>query len=214
MAKGLYVQIACRLPDKPEIIEAGDIAELVYYRAIIRCREHLTDGVIDRRVIARWFSGIRGRPATHLDRLQAVGLLEPHERGWCIPLDVWCEWNPTAAEVEAMREAENRRKREWRERRARESSDDDDATATRRERDASRDANATRPRRPRDAHATDTRRARDAQPEPEPEPEPKPEPEMTSRPRENSPSRGRRNPAARAAGDPIPITEALARGIG
>lgn len=92
MAKGLHAQLSCHLPDKPEIIDAGDIAELVFYRAVLRCREYLTDGVIDRRVAARWFAGIRGRPATHLDRLVSVGLLEPHASGWCFPDRVWREW--------------------------------------------------------------------------------------------------------------------------
>ena len=116
MAKGLYASLSCQLPDKPEIIEAGDIAELVYYRAVLRCREYLTNGVIDRRVLARWFAGIRGKPAAHLDALVSVGLLEPHPQGWSIPLRVWSEWNPTAEEVQEARHLERERKREYRDR--------------------------------------------------------------------------------------------------
>lgn len=130
MAKGLYVSLACKLPDKAEIIEVGDIAELVYYRAIMRCRENLTDGVIDRRVISRWFAGIRGKPAAHLDRLQGVGLLVGHPDGWSIPGEVWREWNPTAAEVDAKRDAETERKRRWKEQQR-----DNSATASRQARD-------------------------------------------------------------------------------
>ena len=66
----LHAQIACSLPDKVAIVDAGDIAELVYYRSILRCRDNLTDGVIDRRLINRWYAGIRGKPATHLNRLR------------------------------------------------------------------------------------------------------------------------------------------------
>lgn len=121
MAKGLHVSLSCQLPDKPQIIDAGDIAELVYYRAVMRCREYLTDGVIDRRIISRWFAGIRGKPATHLDRLVAVGLLEPHDQGWCIPLAVWTAWNPTAEQVAEKRQQEADRKAEYREKKRRES---------------------------------------------------------------------------------------------
>lgn len=84
MPKGLFAQLSCKLPDKPELIEAGHVCELVYYRAVLRCREYLTDGVIDRRRLTRWFDGIP-RPARHLDQLVAVGMLEPHPAGWAIP---------------------------------------------------------------------------------------------------------------------------------
>ena len=110
----LHAQIACSLPDKEEIIEAGDLAELVYYRAILRCRAELTDGVILRAKLTRWFDGVRGKPAAHLDRLVAVGLLKPHERGWQFPPDVWSKWNPSKAEVEAKRAEETARKAEYR----------------------------------------------------------------------------------------------------
>lgn len=151
MAKGLYAQMSCTLPDKPEIIDAGPDCELVYYRAILRCRDNLTDGVIDRRRVARWFAGIRGRPKAHLDRLVEVGLLEPHPDGWRIPLSVWIEWNPTREEVDAKREAESERKRLWRERQR-----DEAATESRQHRDNGTSASATDTRRDRDEHATDS----------------------------------------------------------
>lgn len=117
MSSGLYARLSCHLPDEPEIAEAGDLAELVFYRTILRCREFLTDGIIDRRVLTRWYGGIRGKPADHLDRLVDVGYLEHCEQGWRIPFDIWCEWNPTKAEVEAKREAAAERQRLSRERR-------------------------------------------------------------------------------------------------
>ena len=103
MAKGLYAQLSCGLPDKPEIIDAGPEAELVYYRAILRSRAQLTDGVIDRRLVARWFAGIR-RPTAHLDRLTELGMIELHEAGWCIPITVWQSWNPTQSDVDVARQ--------------------------------------------------------------------------------------------------------------
>jgi hypothetical protein len=110
----LHAQIACRLPDKVEIIDAGPMAELVYYRACLRCREYLTDGVIARAHLTRWFAGI-AHPTKHLARLVDVGLLEPHADGWQFPDDVWRRWIPTRAAVQAKREAEAERLRAYRE---------------------------------------------------------------------------------------------------
>jgi hypothetical protein len=155
----IYAQVSCSLPDKVAIIEAGDIAELVYYRSILRCRDNLTDGIIDRRLIDRWFAGIRGKPATHLNRLRDVGMLLDHPDGWCIPEEVWCKWNPTKAQVEAHRAAETERKRRWKEQR--DSVGNVDAATDARQRRAER---------------------RDRQPEPEPEPETETEKEPSFRP--------------------------------
>lgn len=110
----LYAAIDVGFPDDPKVIDAGDIAELVYLRCVLRCRQHLTDGVIDRRVLPRWLAGIRGKATTHMDRLVEVGLLCTHPDGWCIPLNAWKKWNPTKLEVEEKRDAEKQRKAEWR----------------------------------------------------------------------------------------------------
>ena len=110
----LHAQIACRLPDKVEIIDAGPMPELVYYRACLRVREYLTDGVIARQHISRWFAGIP-HPARHLARLVEVGLLEAHPEGWQFPDDVWRKWIPTKASVQAKRAAEAERIAAYRE---------------------------------------------------------------------------------------------------
>ena len=112
----LYAQIDVNLPDDGKIIEAGDLAELAYIRCILRARQHLTDGVVDRKVVDRWLIGIRGRSATHMQRLVNAGLLVEHEKGWAFPPAVWQAWNPTKAQVDAKREAEAERKRDWRSR--------------------------------------------------------------------------------------------------
>ena len=98
----LHAQIACRLPDKVEIIDAGPMAELVYYRTCLRCREYLTDGRVARAHVARWFVGIPNA-AKHLDKLVAVGMLWEHPNGWQLPDGVWQKWIPSKAEVEAKR---------------------------------------------------------------------------------------------------------------
>ena len=98
------------LPDDPKIIEAGDLAELAFVRCILKCREHLTNGVIDRRSAPRWLAGIRGKPASHMGRLLEVGLVEVHPDGWCIPIEKWKKWNPSAEDVERKRDEETERK--------------------------------------------------------------------------------------------------------
>lgn len=147
----LYAKIDCSFPDDPKTVEAGDLAELAYVRCVLRARENLTDGVIDRRVVSRWLAGVRGKPATHLERLVSVGLLVEHPEGWRIPLSAWRRWNPLRAEVDEKREAEAERKRVAREKKS-----------------------AERP----PGHDEDDERNpflsedRPGQPEPEPEPEP------------------------------------------
>jgi hypothetical protein len=152
----LYVQLSTALPDDPRMIEAGPMAELVYVRAVMRCREALSDGVIHRARLGRWFAGIP-RVERHLDALARVGLIETHADGWRIPIDVWCKWNPTKAEVLAKRDAEKERKRSYRDR-VRGTSED---VPTGQER-----------------HATSP--GKQPEPEPEPEPEPSKDPAATT----------------------------------
>jgi hypothetical protein len=112
---GLYAKVDVGFPDDPKTVEAGDLAELAYLRCVLRGRENLTDGVIDRRVLARWLAGIRGKPTSHMDKLVQVGLLEVHPDGWRIPHDAWVRWNPLKADVEAKRAEDAERKRQSRE---------------------------------------------------------------------------------------------------
>ncbi len=160
---GIYAQFEVDMPDDPKIIEVGDLAELVYYRAIMRCREHLTDGVIDRRVVGRWFAGIRGKTPTHLAALVAVGLLLDHPDGWCIPPHVWTRRNPTKAAVEAKRDAETERKRLWKERHR-----DADATTSRRDRDTPATDSHSHSNSQRQSHSQSQEDDNDALPGPKP----------------------------------------------
>ncbi len=110
----LYAKLDVHFPDDPKVVEAGDIAELVYIRCFLRSREFLTDGVIDRRLLGRWLAGVRGPHRTHMERLLQVGLLVTHPLGWQIPEHVWRRWNPLKDEVETIREQEKERKRAYR----------------------------------------------------------------------------------------------------
>ena len=78
----LFVQLATSLPDDPRLIEAGPMAELVYYRSIMRCRDALSNGVIHR---ARLDAVVEAPLERQLNALVDVGLLEMHDDGWCIP---------------------------------------------------------------------------------------------------------------------------------
>lgn len=111
----LYAKIDCAFPEDPKVIEAGDIAELVYLRCVLKCRELLTDGVIHRVRLDRWTVGIRGKATVHAARLVEVGLWELHPDGWRIPHAVWAKWNPLASDVQDKREEEANRKRAYRE---------------------------------------------------------------------------------------------------
>lgn len=99
----LYAQIDLDLPDDPKIVAAGAVAEHAYIRIILRCKRHLTDGVIDRRVAALWLHGLRGRPADIMATLERNGLVEEHPDGWRIPPAVWAKRNDSAATIEAKR---------------------------------------------------------------------------------------------------------------
>lgn len=112
----LYAPFDTQFPDDPKVIKAGYVAELVYIRCVLKCREALSDGVIDRARIDRWCVGIPN-PKKEAARLVKVGLLLLHPDGWQIPPDVWRKWNPLKAEVQAKRDAEAQRKRDYRDRR-------------------------------------------------------------------------------------------------
>jgi hypothetical protein len=148
----LWVKLSCGFPADSRVAEAGVHAELLYIRALLHCRETLTDGLVSRHSLQRVALGIP-KPERQADALVAVGLWLLDDRGWRIPEDVWRKWNPTASEVDDERTAAAERKAAWRARR--------------------KSPNGTT------AHATEMSQrdntvaygTRDLQPEPEPEPE-------------------------------------------
>jgi hypothetical protein len=100
----LYVPLSVAYASNPKVIEAGERAELLYVRGLLHCREHLTDGVIDRRLLSRVAFGISGKPLAHAARLVAVELWLEDPAGWRVPEPTWRAWNPTAGEVATRRE--------------------------------------------------------------------------------------------------------------
>lgn len=150
----LFAQVDVGFAREPRMVAAGAMARLLYVQAILYCRENLTDGVIDAWVLPLVAVDIR-TPGKHMARLVEVGALEVIPGGWRIPLPVWRKWNPLAAEVAAKRDAENERKRRWKERVTAATIPEES-----RQRDMSRDA----------SRVAESER-RDALPEPEPEPE-------------------------------------------
>lgn len=98
----LYVKLSTAFPDDPKIIDAGPLAELLYIRCILKCRENLSDGVIDRRRLPRWAAGVTARPTVLAKRLVDVGLWVEHPDGWAMP-----QWTDEAQRREV-------RRRRWR----------------------------------------------------------------------------------------------------
>lgn len=110
-----YARFDCDFPDDPKVIQAGDLAELLYFRCVLKCRQTLSDGVIHRDRLPRWAAGINAKPSTLAGRLVRAGLWQLHPDGWQIPPQIWNKWNPTAKEVATKREDEAERKRKYRE---------------------------------------------------------------------------------------------------
>lgn len=109
----LYAKMSCALPRDPRMIQAGPMARLLYMQAVLYCRENLTDGEIDHRILGLVAMDIPD-PVSEMDSLCEVGAMEECDLGWRFPMDVWTRWNPTRAEVEEMRSSEAERKRSYR----------------------------------------------------------------------------------------------------
>ena len=110
---GLYVKFSTGWPRKPEFRRAGPMARLIYVELAMFCKENLTDGAVDEANLADFAVDVP-KKRTHMQTLVDVGALEKTPTGWRIPLDVWCKWNPTKAEVEAKKEEERQRKAKYR----------------------------------------------------------------------------------------------------
>src|SRR5688572_909332 len=98
--RGLFANLSSAAPRDPRLIAAGPMGRLVYYEAVLYCRENLTDGIIDRLIVPVFAVDVPVKTKVrHLDRLADVGALEVIDLGWRIPIDVWREWNPLRDEV-------------------------------------------------------------------------------------------------------------------
>lgn len=82
--------------------------------ALSYCAGQLTDGVVDRGVVAEWMpNGPQGRAA--VAALVDAGLWGVHSEGWII--HDWLDYNPSAQETRAKRRADADRQAEYRARR-------------------------------------------------------------------------------------------------
>lgn len=110
----LYAKIDCASVRDPKMIAAGPLGRLIYWQAVLYCRENLTDGRIDALLLPLIALDIPN-PKKHMGRLVELGALEPIDGGWQIPDRVWRRWNPLKSEVDEKRAAEAERKAAYRE---------------------------------------------------------------------------------------------------
>lgn len=97
----LYAKIDVALARDPELV-GMPLARLMYVHCVLYCRENLTDGHIDRRVLTLAAVDIPN-PRKQMDALvKAGGKLEVTEAGWRIPEQVWRRFNPMKEEVDAL----------------------------------------------------------------------------------------------------------------
>ena len=111
----IYANLSCDMPRDPRMLAAGWQARAVYVEAVLYCRENLTDGVIDRIALVCWMPDMPAKQKVQmLDRLVTVGALDTCDLGWKWPDKVWQAWNPSKHEVQTKREAEAKRKADYR----------------------------------------------------------------------------------------------------
>lgn len=113
---GLYVQLDVNTPNDPKIIEAGERAELLYYRGLMFCKANwhqdgfITDGQLVR--VAPDFTLLSAR----VRALVSTGLWQRVDedlfgRGAGYQVTAWLDRNPSRAQIEAKRRADAERKR-------------------------------------------------------------------------------------------------------
>lgn len=96
-----WVKLDDQFADHPKIIKAGPLAGWLYICGLTYCGRYLTDGYIPRGQV-RKLADVDDATAL-ADRLVAVGLWEEIEDGYVV--HDYLEYNPTAEEVLATREA-------------------------------------------------------------------------------------------------------------
>lgn len=113
----LHVQLDVDYYDDPKIIDAGERAELLYVRGLAFCKKnwradgYISDGQVTRSVAG----GLAGVPA-RVKRLVEVGLWERVEddlfgTGKGYRVTAWLKRNPSAVEIESIRQADSSRKK-------------------------------------------------------------------------------------------------------
>jgi hypothetical protein len=105
-----WLRIDDRVRTHPKIAEAGPAAAWLWFCGVCYCREHLTDGVIHKSVLASLAMNLT-QPVKHAERLVAVGLWHETDNGNGYTVHDFLDWNPSRAEVETARKADLERKR-------------------------------------------------------------------------------------------------------
>jgi hypothetical protein len=102
MGGQLWAKIALNLADNPKVIGLSDSAFRAFVEAILYSRQHLTDGFLDARVVAkRW----------GLDVAAELTSNDPQNPSW-VPVDGgfqlhnFCEYQMTNEDVDKKREAQ------------------------------------------------------------------------------------------------------------
>ncbi len=108
---GLYVQLDATYAADPKVLDLDDErSELLFIRSLAYCKLNLTDGFIHRRALGSITPS--GDRDIYVADLVRVGLWTESERGWYVT--AWLKRNMSADEVNPRRQAENDRKKVWR----------------------------------------------------------------------------------------------------
>ena len=107
-----WARLDDNFPDHVKVIEAGPLACWLHVCGICYSARQLTDGYIPRAYVFRLASV--ENPLELVQRLVDVGLWHEVENGYQI--HDYLEYNPSAAQVKAKREANAKRQASWRER--------------------------------------------------------------------------------------------------
>jgi hypothetical protein len=110
-----WIRLAAGYQSDPRILAAGYDGELVYIRGLALARMLHTDGHLSYESWTQLVRGLdRRRTRFVADRLITVGLWEPCDDGWQVPLDRWSKWQVTEGELAERRTAATARQARWR----------------------------------------------------------------------------------------------------
>lgn len=104
MGGQLWAKIALNMADNPKIIGLSDSAFRAFIEAILYSRQQLTDGFLDRRVVAkRWGLDVAAELCTN----------DPHNPSWVeveggFQVHGFCEYQTTSGDIATMKENKSR----------------------------------------------------------------------------------------------------------
>jgi hypothetical protein len=106
--RGSYAPLSAHAYKDDALAEAGESAELLYYRALSFAADVLRDGLVtDSQLIRLVGHGMRDAKK-RADRLCAVGLWVREEKGYRIRS--WLKWNRSVSEINHLKEKDAGRK--------------------------------------------------------------------------------------------------------